>query len=50
MGMDQYLYNTILSGMNIHESQLFGGSPGVLLVLTHCQIGEHLAGCIFDQE
>ena len=37
--LDQYLlYNTIFSGMNIHKSQLFWCSPGVLLVLTHCHL------------
>ena len=30
--------NTIFSGMNIHKSQLFWGSPGVPRVLTHCQM------------
>ena len=33
---------TIFSGMNIHKSQLFWGSPGVPWVLTHCHVKIHL--------
>ena len=57
LGMDQYLLSTIFSGMNIHKSQLFWGSPGVPgfwpipnFALFWDNLGEYLDQCSLDED